>query len=109
MAHAGRAAALQKSDSTELWGFLGKIVQIAAGCGHGFIECGFLPPLQDFSRTKLLHDPMTDGRWMPAIHEDIGNVAADLQAGVRRVVGLANSGSGYQAQSPFPQIRGCVL
>lgn len=91
-----------------LLGFFGQVLKIADGRVSGFSKCGLLPPLQDFSRTHSLYDPVTDGGGLSAVNQDVSNIAADLQPSIRRGFRLAQMSRRNQAQSLFPKSEGAV-
>lgn len=76
-----------------------EFAQITVSRGFGFIECGFLAPLQNFGGAHSLHNPVTDRGRVPAIYQNVGNVTANLKTSIRRVFGFAKRGSN---QSAFP-------
>lgn len=88
-----------------LLGFFSEVLKIADGRISGFSECRLLAPLQDFSRTHSLHDPVTDGGGLSAVNQDVGNIAGDLQPSIRRGFCLAQISRRNQAQSLFPNQR----
>ena len=91
-----------------LLGFFGQVLKIADGRISGFSKCGLLSPLQDFSRTHSLYDPVTDGGGLSAVNQDVSNIAADLQPSIRRGFRLAQMSRRNQAQSLFPKSEGAV-